>query len=109
MCYPLCDVTLIMDYLVILLITFHIPLQPFKADVMAYKPKIIDVNKFGQTFDRLVKEGDSAVSLRPRCRSLQLGSMKRDDVIQQRRPVDTSEMSDYQEGLSSSSSPVADD
>ena len=69
-----------------------------KAEVVAHKPKIIDVNKLGQTLDRLIREGDSVVSLRPRYRSLQLGSLKKDEKPQQRQPLDATDLADYHEG-----------
>ncbi|PIK37945.1 putative nesprin-1 [Apostichopus japonicus] len=48
--------------------------KPLKSEVIAYKPKVGEVNKFGHSYDKLLKDDEYPINVRPRYRSLQIGS-----------------------------------
>ena len=71
--------------------------QPLKADIIAYKPKIIEVNKYGHNFDRLQRDDDMPMTVRPRYRSLQIGSAPSTEQMS-RRSYEAPDASDFTEG-----------
>ena len=69
-------------------------MQQLKAEVAGYKPKIIDVNRNGNVLDRMMSDDDSPIHVRPRYRSLQLGSSTMPESMQRPAGYPGSEASD---------------
>lgn len=74
--------------------------QPLKSEVIAYKPKVGEVNKFGHSYDKLLKDDEYPINVRPRYRSLQIGSSSLMDSSSS-RAFDSIDSGSFTEGQSS--------
>ena len=70
--------------------------QQLKAEVAAYKPKIIDVNRSGNLLDKMLSDDDSPINVRPRYRSLQIGSSTMAEPSSRGQGYDPNESADFE-------------